>query len=96
MDEFIVIKVMNEAMLRLKKSKNEDYTKNEKLKEYLEDEALFFKVKKDNAIKILISVGVNSEKLEETYQKLTNKNLYYKLIQEGKLKSTDNLTIKYN
>ena len=32
MDEFVVIKVMNEAMLRLKKSKNEDFTKNEKIK----------------------------------------------------------------
>ena len=32
MDEFIVIKVMNEAMLRLKKNKNEYYKKNEELK----------------------------------------------------------------
>lgn len=42
MDEFIVIKVMNEAMIRLKKSKSEDCTKNEKIKQFLQDEAIFF------------------------------------------------------
>lgn len=47
MDEFVVIKVMNEAMLRLKKSKNEDSTKNEKIKEFLQDEAIFFKIRKE-------------------------------------------------
>lgn len=96
MDEFIVIKVMNEAMLRLKKSKNEDYTKNKKIKEFFKDEALFFKVKKDIAIAILSNVGVDNEKLEETYQKLINKSMYDKLIKEGKIKSTDDLIIKYN
>ena len=46
MDEFIVIKVMNEATLRLKKSKNEDFSINDKIKQLLQDEAIFFKIKK--------------------------------------------------
>ena len=95
MDEFIVIKVMNEAMLRLKKRKNEDYKKNEELKKYLEDEALFFRIKKAYVIEILNIVGVAEDKLEETYQKLTNKEMYDKLIKNGKINSSDNLVIKY-
>ena len=95
MDEFIVIKVMNEAMLKLKKNKNEDCKKNEELKKYLEDEALFFKIKKIYAISILNSVGVAEDKLEETYQKLIKKEMYDKLIKNGKIDSFDNLVIKY-
>ena len=96
MDEFIVIKVMNEAMLRLKKSKNENYVINDKIKKYLEDEALFFKIKKDSAIKILTCVGVAEDKLEVTYLKLIRKEMYDKLIKNGKIKATDNLVVRYN
>lgn len=96
MDEFIVIKVMNESMLRLKRDKNMDYTINEKIKELLEDEGLFFRIRKENAIKTLASVGVANDKLEEVYKKLTNKNMYDKLVREGKINTTDKLTIKYD
>lgn len=96
MDEFIVIKVMNEAMLRLKNSKNEDSSFNEKIKEYLQDEAFFFKINKESAFKVLIGVGVLDEKLEETYQKLIPKSTYDRLLQKGVIKTTDNLTVKYN
>ena len=97
MDKFVIIKIMNEAMMRLKMSKNEDYEKNKKIKEFLEDEALFFKIKKEHAIKLLISVGVKEENLEETYQKLTEKNTYDNLIKKGIIDIEDNnLVVKYN
>lgn len=97
MDEFVVIKVMNEAMLRLKKSKNEDSTRNEKIKELLQDETIFFKIRKEMALKVLVSVGVNEEKIEETYQKLITKNMYERLIRKGKINpQSDNLFVKYN
>lgn len=97
MDEFIVIKVMNEATLRLKKSKNEDFSINDKIKQLLQDEAIFFKIKKEIALKTLISVGVNKEKLEETYQKLIAKSIYDNLIKKGKINpQIDNLIVKYN
>ena len=97
MDKFVIIKIMNEAMLRLKMSKNEDCEKNEKIKEFLEDEALFFKIKKETAMKILTSVGVNEEKLEETYQKLTERSMYDNLLRKGKIDlKSDNLIVKYN
>ena len=53
MDEFKVIDVMNEAMLNLLKDKNKNYEKNAKIKEYLKDEAFFFKINKLNAFKVL-------------------------------------------
>lgn len=97
MDKFTIIKIMNEAMIRLKISKNENCEKNEKIKKFLEDEALFFKIKKKTAIKVLINVGVNEEKLEETYQKLTEKNIYDNLIRKGKIDpKNDTLIVKYN
>ena len=78
-------------------SKNENCEKNEKIKNFLEDEALFFKIKKKTAIKVLINVGVNEEKLEETYQKLTEKNIYDNLIRKGKIDpKNDTLIVKYN
>ncbi len=97
MDKFTIIKVMNEAMIRLKTSKKEDCKKDEKIKEFLKDEALFFKIKKGTAIKVLMHVGVNEEKLEETYQKLTEKNIYDNLIIKGKIDPKDDtLVVKYN
>lgn len=96
MDEFIIIKVMNESMLRLKKDKNRDYTINKKIKELLEDETLFFRISKRNAISLLDSVGVANDKLEEVYKKLTDKKIYNKLVEEGKINANDKLTIKYN
>ncbi len=97
MDKFTVIKIMNEATLRLKMSKNENYEENKKIKEFLEDEALFFKIKKETALKLLTRIGVNKEMLEETYQKLINPTVYNNLIQKGKINSKDsNLKIKYN
>ena len=70
MDEFIVIKVMNEAMLRLKKSNKEDCSQNEKIKKMLEDRDVFSKIDKIDAMKLLPDIGVADDKLEETYKKL--------------------------
>lgn len=75
MNEFNIIKIMNEATIRLKKSKNEDYDVNNKIKECLEDREFFYKIKKETAIRILICVGVSQDKLEETYQKLISKKI---------------------
>lgn len=74
MNEFIVVKVMNEAMLRVKKSNNQDYSINEKIKNDLQDEELFTKIDKDEAIELLHNVGVAEDKLEEMYEKLIAQN----------------------
>lgn len=75
MDEFNVIKIMNEATLRLKRSKGEDFDVNNKIKRCLEDREFFYKIKKETALRLLICAGVNENKLEETYQKLVSKKI---------------------
>ena len=96
MDEFKVIVVMNEAMLKLLKSKNANYEKNSKIKEYLEDEAFFFKINKLKAFEILQNVGVKQEQLEEVYKKLTSSDVFYNLLNREKINIDDNnLVVKY-
>lgn len=97
MEEFKVISVMNEAMIKLLKDKNANYEDNLKIKKYLEDETIFFKIKKSNAYKILQKVGVKQEKLEDVYAKLISPNVFYDLLNKGKIKADDdNIIIKYN
>lgn len=97
MNEFKVIVVMNEAMLRLLKDKNANCEDNLKIKKYLEDEAIFFKINKSKAYEILQNVGVKQDKLEDVYKKLTSQNMFYDLLQKGKINTEDeNLIIKYD
>ena len=96
-DEFKVIVVMNEAMLKLLKDKNVSYEENLKIRKYLEDETIFFKINKVEAYKILQNVGVKQENLENVYKKLISPNVFYDLLNRGKLKANDaNIIIKYN
>ena len=97
MNEFKVIVVMNEAMLKTLKDTNADYEKNLKIQKYLEDEAFFFKITKSNAYKILETVGVRQESLEDVYKKLTSPNMFYDLLNKGKINASDvNLIVKYD
>lgn len=97
MDEFKVIVVMNEAMLKLLKDKNSNYEENLKIKKYLKDETIFFKINKLNAFKILQKVGVKQDKLENVYKKLTSSNVFYDLLNRGKIKADDDkLIVKYS
>lgn len=96
MDEFKVIVVMNEAMLKLLKDKNVNHEENLKIKEYLEDEAFFFKINKQDAYTLLQKVGVKQEQLDAVYKKLISPNIFYDLLNKGKIKADDeNLIIKY-
>ena len=97
MNEFMVIDVMNEAMIETLKSKNENCDLNLKIKEGLKDEAIFFKIDKKNAYEILKKVGVKQEQLENVYKKLISENVYRTLLDKGKIKENDeSIQIKYN
>lgn len=96
MDEFTVIKVMNKARIEILKEKNNDYSLNEKIQEYLKDEALFFKISKEKAYKILKETGVTKERLQIVYEKLISSKTFYDLLNKGKIKDNDVLIIKYD
>ena len=96
MDEFKVVEIMNETMLELLKEKNQNFNNNLKIREYLKDEAFFFKIDKINAYKVLTNVGVKQEQLERVYNKLISPDIFYNLIYKGKIKENDkNLAVKY-
>ena len=97
MSEFKVIVVMNQAMLKLLKDKNKDYNVNLKIRKKLEDEALFFKINRIEAIEILKNVGVKQENIENVYKKLVSPNEFYTLLNRGKININDTkLIIKYD
>lgn len=97
MDEFKVISIMNQATINVLKNRNRDCTQNLKIQEYLKDETLFFKINKENALKILKKVGVKNEMLERVYHNLIAPNVFYELEKRGKLNKEDkNLIVKYD
>ncbi len=96
MDEFKVVEIMNETMLELLKEKNQNFNINLKIREFLKDEAFFFKIDKINAYKILTNVGVKQGQLESVYKKLISPDIFYNLIYKGKINEDDNnLVVKY-
>lgn len=96
MDEFIMVKVMNEAMKKLLIDKGEDTKKNNKIEELLQDEAFFYKINKEKAYVILNCVGIRNKELEKVYNKLVCPYVYYRLVRENKLKIDDpNIIIKF-
>ena len=97
MNEFNVIIVMNEAMLILLKDKNLNYETNLKIKKYLEDETIFFRIDKENAYEILRSVGVKDDMLDNVYKKLVSHKMFSNLVRRGKIIPDDEgLIIRYN
>lgn len=96
MNEFKVIEVMNRAKIEVLKDKKEDYSLNQKIQEYLKDETLFFRINKEKSYKILQTIGVKKELLEEVYKKLINQDVYYDLLNRGKIKDGDeSVIVKY-
>ena len=96
MNEFKVIEVMNRAKIEVLKDKKEDYSLNQKIQEYLKDETLFFRINKEKAYKILQTIGVKKELLEEVYKKLINQDVYYDLLNRGKIIDGDvSVIVKY-
>ena len=96
MNEFKVIEVMNRARIEVLKDKKEDYALNEKIQKYLKDEAFVCRISKEKAFKILQVVGIKKESLEEVYQKLIAQEIYYDLLNSGKIEADDeSLIVKY-
>ena len=95
-NEFIVIDVMNEAMIRTLSQKKENCEENLKIRQYLADEAFFFKKKKKKALQILRNVGIKEENISNVYNKLISQSMYYELLNNGKINNNDSdLIIKY-
>ncbi len=96
LNEFKVVVVMNEAMIKMLRTKNKDCSVNMNIKERLRDEALFFKINKIEALKILKNIGIKEEQCESVYKKLTSSNVYYDLLYKKIIDKNDtSVLIKY-
>ena len=96
-DEFKVIKIMNEAKIEILKEKNINCDLNIKIKEKLEDEAFFFKIKKEETFEILKNIGVKEDQMEKVFNNLVSADRFFFLIKKGVIAINDNnLIIKYN
>lgn len=96
MDEFIVVEIMNNAMIEMLKNQDKDYEINKDISEKLKDKAFFFKVEKETAIDVLKNIGIKNDQIEVFYNELISKNRFYDLIQKGIIKIDDkDLVIKY-
>lgn len=96
MDVLKNLMIMNEATIIYKEELGEDSNENKKIKEILEDEACFFKLDKNIAFKVIEKIGIAREKVEEVYNEVISKRVFYKLINDCKLnENDDNLKIKY-
>ena len=91
-NEFIVIDVMNEAMIRTLSQKKENCEENLKIRQYLADD----KIEKEKALQILRNVGIKEENISNVYNKLISQSMYYELLNNGKINNNDSdLIIKY-
>lgn len=96
MNEFSVITIMNEAAISISKRKKTDCSINLKIKEFLKDEAFFFKISPQKAHEILSAIGVKKDQLENVYKKLISRKVFYELLNKGKIKLNDSsIVIKY-
>lgn len=96
MNEFEIIKLMNETTKVYLNKKNEPSEKNEKIQRLLEnDEAFFFKIEKEKALNVLKIIGIGKENMEEEYAKLTSQKEFCRLRDKG-MKIDDSFIVKYD
>lgn len=89
MKEIEIVKIMNKATKYLKNENGENTGIYDRIENYLENEAFFYMLNKEDAIKLLITVGVHEKSLMNTYDKLVNKETYDDLISRNVISQDD-------
>lgn len=96
MNQLQQIKLMNDSMIIYLKKIDENTEKNEIISKILDDEACFFKMKKEDAYIILKEVGISNDNLDSIYMQLISSDNYYHLKEIGKLDDKDEeIIVKY-
>ena len=90
------LRLINEANIQYLKKVNENFKRNEIIKEILNDDACFFKMNKDEAYMLLSEIGILDEHIENIYQKLISTDEFYYLYKSKKIDLKDEeVLIKY-
>lgn len=96
MTEIEELIIMNKTKIDCLKSLGKNCARNELINQLLKDDAVFFKLSKDDAFIILKDIGISNDIIEITYLNLTSIDEYTKLIKNNIIKENDtNLKIKY-
>ena len=90
------LRLINEANIQYLKKVNENFKRNEIIKEILNDDSCFFKMNKDEAYMLLSEIGILDEHIENIYQKLISTDEFYYLYKSKKIDLKDEeVLIKY-
>ena len=90
------LRLINEANIQYLKKVNENFKRNEIIKEILNDDSCFFKMNKDEAYMLLSEIGILDEHIENIYQKLISTDEFYYLNKSKKIDLKDEeVLIKY-
>ena len=90
------LRLINEANIQYLKKINENFKRNEIIKEILNDDTCFFKMNKDEAYMLLSEIGILDEHIENIYQKLISTDEFYYLYKSKKIDLKDEeVLIKY-
>lgn len=76
MREFEKLIFLNETKINYLVSKNQSASANLVIREILQDETCFFKMKKQDALMILDEIGIHKEKIEIIYDILIQKKFF--------------------
>lgn len=79
------LRMLNETEIIYNKKQNLSLEKNEIIEKLLADDAIFFKIPKDDAYLILKKLGIPDDKLYTNYASLISYDEYQKLVNENKL-----------
>jgi len=80
---------MNNATIAYLEEMKQNTDRNRIISKILEDEACFFKMKKEDAYEILEQIGVEKSKTGKVYNGLISEQTFYKLKRAGKIKDEE-------
>ncbi|MBR2744430.1 MAG: hypothetical protein IKE01_03940 [Clostridia bacterium] len=79
------LRMLNETEIIYNKKQKLDYQKNEIIEKLLADEAVFFKIPKEDAYLVLKKLGIPEDQLYINYISLISYDEYQRLIKSNKL-----------
>ena len=90
------LRVINDSTILYLQKIKRDCTKNNIMKDILNDEACFFKMEKGDAYMVLKDIGVMEQEVENIYKKLISPSEFHRLLYCKKIDLEDeNVVIKY-
>ena len=96
MNQLNELRIINDSNILYFKKINRNYKRKEIIKNILNDETCFFKMKKNDAYTVLQEIGILEKQIDSVYEKLISFDEFYRLFKCNKINLSDeNILIKY-